>query len=76
MFLLLYLTSAGWERVSGRRAGVGESEGFHLVAWAGDILENQVRSPGHAAGGVVWRWDVLRGEKHSPCAEAAETSVE
>ena len=55
---------------------MGESEGVLLVAWAGDFLENQVRSPGHAEGGVVWRWDVLRGERHCPCVGAAETCVE
>lgn len=52
---------AGWERVSDRRAGVGESEGIFLVAWDGDGLENKDRSPGYAQGGVVRRRHVLRG---------------
>ncbi len=61
MLLLLFFTSAGWKRVSGGRAGVGESEGVFLVAWDGDALENQVLPPGDAEGGVVRRRDVLRG---------------
>lgn len=40
---------------------MGQSEGILLVAWDGDALENQVLSHGYAAGGVVWRRDVLGG---------------
>lgn len=54
-------TSTGWERLSVRETGVGESEGVLLVAWVGGALENQVISPGYAESGVVRRRDVLRG---------------
>lgn len=73
-FLFFFFMSAGWKRVSDRRAHLGESEGILLVARNGDALENQVGSSGSAAGGVVWRRDVLRGQKQS--AQVAETVVE
>lgn len=40
---------------------MGEIRGILLVARDGDALEEQVVAPGHAKGGVVWRWEVLRG---------------
>lgn len=67
MCLVVFRIPAGWERVSDWRAGLGKSEGVFLVAWLGDALENQLSSPGYAAGGVVWRRDVLRGEKNRAC---------
>lgn len=40
---------------------MGEVRGIRLVARDGDALEEQAVAPGHAEGGVVWRWEVLRG---------------
>lgn len=42
---------------------MGEIRGILLVARDGDALEEQAVAPGHAKGGVVWRWDALRGVK-------------
>lgn len=42
--------STGWERISDRRTCVGKSERVLLVAWDGDVLENQVISSGYAEG--------------------------
>lgn len=40
---------------------MGEIRGIILVARDGDALEEQAVAPGHAKGGVVWKWDALRG---------------
>lgn len=42
---------------------MGEIRGILLVARDGDALEEQAVAPGHAQGGVVRRWEVLRGVK-------------
>lgn len=42
---------------------MGKSGGVPLVAWVGDALESKVLAHRHEEGGVVWRWDVLRGMK-------------
>lgn len=42
---------------------MGESEGFLLVAWDGDVLENQVVPSWYEASGVVRRRDVLGGKQ-------------
>lgn len=61
-YFLLLLIQAGWKGVHCRSTGLGESAGIFLVARDGCDLEDQVLSSWHATGGVVWRWNVFRGE--------------